>query len=123
MLVPPPVGLSDTQFQFPPNAIDALIVHPPSTGGPAERVHAFKLTRKRVAGIWQGTERPVLIGTFKKGESADAVALDQVMLRDGEKEFALWVPPVEYEIRVFGLKGEINATRRDKAFMLQLKSN
>jgi hypothetical protein len=123
MLVPPPAGLSDTQFQFPPSAIDAIVVHPPSIGGPTQRVHAFKTTRERIAGTWQGAERPVLIGAFKKGESADAVALDQIMLRDGEKEFVLWIPPVDYEIRIFNTKGRIEANDVEKAHMLQLNRN
>ncbi len=25
------------------------------------------------------------------------------MLRDGDKDFVLWVPPDDYEIRIFGL--------------------
>ncbi|MEQ1831142.1 MAG: hypothetical protein ABL921_34670 [Pirellula sp.] len=40
MLVPVPSGLSDPQFQFQPGAVDAIVVHPPSVGGPSERVHS-----------------------------------------------------------------------------------
>jgi hypothetical protein len=107
MLVPVPNGLRDPQFQFPPGAIDAIVVHPFSVGGPSQRVHRFPTSRLRVAGTWNGSEWPVLIGAFKKRESQDSIALDQVMLRDGEKDFVLWVPSDEYEIRVFGMNGRL----------------
>jgi hypothetical protein len=107
MLVPAPSGLRDAQFSFPPDAVDALVVHPPSTGGPAERVHGFQTERRQVAGAWSGSEWPVLIGAFKPGESMDAIALDQVMLRNDERDFVLWVPDGAYEIRIFGTKGRM----------------
>lgn len=107
LLVPPPKGLSDPQFQFPRGAVDAIVVHSPSSGGPAERVHSFPSTRDRITGVWNGSEWPVLIGAFRKGESPDAIALDQVMLRQNERNFVLWVPSVECDIRAFGLNGPI----------------
>ena len=113
MLAPVPSGLSDPQFQFPPGAVDAIVVHPPSFGEPGQRVHSFKAARQRVAGVWNGSEWPVLVGAFKKGESADSIALDQVMLREREKDFVLWVPSDDYEIHIFGLKGRINSTNAD----------
>ena len=73
MLVPAPTGLSDPQFRFPPGSVDAIVVHPPGVGGPDQRIHSFKKARLRVAGDWNGSEWPVLIGAFKKGESTDAV--------------------------------------------------
>jgi hypothetical protein len=113
MLVPVPGGLSDPQFRFPRGAIDAIVVHPPSVGGPGQRDHPFITARQRVAGVWKGSEWPVLVGAFKSGESADAIALDQVMLRDGETDFVLWVPRVDFEIHVFGMRGRIHATNAD----------
>lgn len=109
MLVPVPSGLSDPQFQFPSGAVDAIVVHSPSVGGSSQRVHSFPTSRRRVAGSWNGSEWPVLISAFKKGESADSIALDQVMLRDGEKDLVLWVPSDEYEIRIYGLNGQLHA--------------
>ena len=110
MLAPVPSGLRDPQFRFPPGAVDALVVHPPSVGGPAERVHTFKTARRRISGIWNGSEWPVLVGAFKKGESADSIALDQVMLRAGERDFVVWVPHDDFEIRIFGMQGRVNST-------------
>lgn len=107
MLIPVPSGLSEPQFQFPSGAVDAIVVHPPSVGGPSQRVHRFPTFRLQVAGSWKGSEWPVLIGAFKKEESQDSIALDQVMLRDGETDYVLWVPSDDYEIRVFGLKGHL----------------
>ncbi len=109
MLVPAPSGLSDPQFQFPSGAVDAIVVHPPSIRGPSQRVHSFPTSRLRVAGSWNGSEWPVQIGAFKKGESQDSIALDQVMRRDGEKDFVLWVPSDECEIRIYGLNGQLLA--------------
>jgi hypothetical protein len=109
MVVPAPSGLSDPQFDFPPGAVDALVIHPPSVGGPSQRVHHFPSAHRRVTGIWNGSEWPVLVGAFKKGESADAIALDQVMLRAGEKEFVLWIPNGAFEVRIFGLNGRVDA--------------
>lgn len=121
MLVPIPVQLHDPQFKFPPNAVDALVVHHPSIGGPDQRVHSSKSARRRVTGVWNSTVWPVLIGAFKKGESADAIALDQVMLRQGEKDFVLWVPTHDFEIRMFGLNGRINSAHLDASAMMTIK--
>lgn len=122
MLVPAPAGLSDPQFQYPKGAVDALVIHAPSVGGPAERVHEFRSERRRVAGTWNGAEWPVLIGAFKKGESPDAVALDQVMLRAGERKFVLWVPNSGYEVRAFGMKGRIRLVPTASSPALRLEA-
>ncbi len=111
MLVSVPNGLSDPQFRFPSGAVDAIILHPPSVWGPSQRVHRFPTSRVRVAGSWNGFEWPVLIGACKKGESAGSIAVDQVMLRDGETDYVLWVPSDDYEIRVFGLNGRLFTIR------------
>jgi hypothetical protein len=109
MLSPVPNGLTDPQFSFPRGAVDAIVVHPPSVGGSSQRVHSFPSARHRVAGVWNGPEWPVLVGAFKKGESADAIALDQVMLREGERDFVLWIPDGDYEVRVYGMGGRVHA--------------
>ena len=132
MLVPVPSGLCDPQFRFPAGAINAIVVHPPSgpckkgadplragdvqgEATPVPRVRPLfpQAARRRVAGVWTGSEWPVLVGAFKKGESADAIALDQVMLRHGETDFELWVPNVDFEIRSFGMTGRIHSTKAD----------
>jgi hypothetical protein len=123
MLVPAPRGLKDPQFMYPDGAVDALVVHAPSVGSPAERVHPYRAARKRIAGAWKGTEWPVLIGAFKKGESPDAVALDQAMLRAGERRFVLWVPPADYEVRLFGMRGRVKPVTPDGSPVLQLDSS
>lgn len=109
MLVPVPSGLSDPQFQFPSGAVDAIDLHPFSVGGPSQSDHHFPTSRLRVAGTWNGSEWPVLIGAFKKPESQDSIALDQVMRRDGEMDFVLWFPSDEYEIRIYGLNGRLRS--------------
>ena len=121
MLVPAPVGLRDRQFQYPPGSVDALVIHPPSVGGPEQRVHSFKKARQKMAGVWNGSKWPVLIGAFKKGESADAIALDQVMLRERERDFVLWVPSDDFEIRIFSTKGQLNSTNADGSPAVRMK--
>ncbi len=122
MLAPVPGGLKDIQFRFSPGSVDALVVHPPSTGGAGQRVHGFPSMRKRVAGTWQGLQWPVLIGAYKKEEPANAIALDQVMLRFGEREFALWVPTDDYELRAFGIAGPMPSAMADGLIRLDLEA-
>jgi hypothetical protein len=62
----------------------------------------------------------VLLGAFRKDESAGAIALDQVMLREGERDFVLWIPDGDYEVRVFGMKGRISAASPDDSPALKL---
>lgn len=120
MLPTVPNGLRDPQFHWTPGAVDALVVHSASTGGPAQRVHSFPSTRQRVAGVWHGSEWPVLVGAFKKGEPADAIALDQVMLRAGETDFVLWVPGNDYEVRLFGMNGLVKAGKPNGVSALKI---
>jgi hypothetical protein len=57
---------------------------------------------QRVAGRWTAKVWPVVISAYKKGEPVSAIPLDQIMLRQGETDFVLWIPgAAEYEIRVF----------------------
>jgi hypothetical protein len=106
MLEPVPNNLRDPQFGFPDGGIDALVVHRPSEGGPAERAPEYS-DRQRLQGSWDGNEWPVVVGAFVRGEPSNAIALDQIMLREGEREYALWVPEADYEIRVFGINGTL----------------
>ena len=110
------------QLNVPKGAIDAVIVHPASSGGPAERTHLFPESRQKIEGRWQGNQWPIMIAAYKLGESDDAVALDQVMLRANERDFVLWTPKVEFEVRVFGLSGRMNRVRRDGKELVQLSA-
>ncbi len=43
---------------------------------------------------------------YKKGEPVNAIPLDQVMLRQNETRFRLWIPnTLEYQIRAFNQHG------------------
>ena len=123
MLIPVPNNLSDPQFRFPQGAVDAVVVHPPSVGGPSQRTHSFKTGRQRVACVWNGSEWPVLVGAFKKDEPEDSIALDQVMLREGERDLLLWVPSDDFELRIFGLKGQIDTINPDGSSAIELFRN
>lgn len=109
MLIPTPDHLKDWQFQTPKGSFDALVVHP------FARLDDYRFPRDSIAhpdqkivrGSWTGPEWPVLIGAFRTGESGDAIALDQVMLRAGECDFSLCLPDEDYELRVYGLNGKI----------------
>ena len=113
MLIPPPAPIRTLtgQFNWPTGAVDALVVHPATEGGPANRTHGFPAARRRTNGTWLGEEWPVLVGAFQRNESPQAIALDQVMLKHGEREFVLWLPEADFEIRVFNQRGETDAAK------------
>jgi hypothetical protein len=49
---------------------------------------------------------PVVIAAYQKGEPPSAIPLDQVMLRENERDFALWIPQAaDYDLMVFGTRG------------------
>jgi hypothetical protein len=122
LLAPAPSGLRTPQFAYPAGSVDAVVVHAPSAGGPEQRAHEFTAARERIAGEWNGGEWPVLIGAFKKGEPADAIALDQVMLRSSERRFVLWVPGGEHDLRAYGTKGPIRSREPNGLWKLELES-
>ena len=107
MLTPMPAGLTDRQFfAVPEGAVDALVVHPLTVAKtPADREPVFDIGLTKLSCRWLGDDWPVVIGVYKPGEPNNAVALDQVMLREGERPFALWTPVNEYELRVFDQRG------------------
>lgn len=118
ILVPPPRHV--TQMLFPESsvqpAVDAIVIHPPGIGHePADRRGAFSDQMTRVPGVWLGNQWPVVIAAIPDGEPDDAIALDQIMLRPGEKEFELWLPQTAYTIRTWSLNGPIrvNANLRE----------
>jgi len=109
MLIPPPLGLTDPEFAgIPAAAIDALVIHPLSKGkSPAARKPVFSSGMTQLSGHWLESEWPVVVGAYRTGEPADAIALDQVMLRQGESQFELWIPPQPYELRVTSTAGVV----------------
>ena len=109
MLIPPPIRLPDLQFAgIPAGAIDALVIHPLSKGKPpAARKPVFPSDRTQISGRWQESEWPVVVGAYRTGEPVDAIALDQVLLRHGESEFELWIPPGPYELRITSTSGVV----------------
>ena len=114
MLIPPQLGFTDPQLtdpQFagiPAGAIDALVIHPLSQGkSPAARKPVFSSGMTQISGRWLEREWPVVVAAHRLGEPADAIALDQVMLRQGESEFELWIPSQAYELRVTSTSGVV----------------
>ncbi|MFN0052871.1 MAG: hypothetical protein ACKV0T_11820 [Planctomycetales bacterium] len=109
MLIPPPRGLKDPQFtDIPAGAIDALVIHPlPNGRPPGARQPRFSSGMTRVSGRWLEPNWPIVVGAYRTGESIEAIALDQVLLRDGESEFELWIPSPPFELRVTSATGRI----------------
>jgi hypothetical protein len=113
MLVPPPKQVTEALFPESPvqPAVDAIVIHPPRIGQePTDRRTAFTDRTTRVPGVWQGNQWPVVIAAIPDGEPDNATALDQIMLRRGETEFELWVPPTNYTIRVWNLDGPLSVS-------------
>ena len=112
LLMPPPAldsGLQDSPYGL--GNVDAIVVHPPDESvAPAKRTVLFPDSMQRLSGRWTASQWPVVVSAYKKGEPIDAIPLDQVMLRQGEAEFVLWIPKgTEYEIRVFNRAGVLDA--------------
>jgi len=108
LLMPPPdigSGLMDSPYRLA--NVDAIVLHPPDESvAPADRTVLFPGAMQRVAGRWTANEWPVVVSAYNRGEPTDAIPLDQVMLRQGETDFLLWIPKTaKYEIRVFDSSG------------------
>jgi hypothetical protein len=119
LLMPPPAndsGLADSPYHLA--SVDAIVLHPPDESvAPAKRTALFPEAMQRLAGRWTANEWPILVSAYNKGEPINAIPLDQVMLRQGETDFVLWIPnTAKYEIRVFnssGLRGSRVDADRD----------
>lgn len=114
LLMPPPTkasGLSNVP------RVDAILVHPPDQSvAPDARTVLFPDSMQRVFGKWQTRQWPVVIAAYQHGEPINAIPLDQVMLRDQENEFVLWVPSASaYDIRVFDKGGLIDSITEQDA--------
>lgn len=109
LLMPPPSkesGLRDVP------RVDAILVHPPDQSvAPANRTTLFPNDMQRVAGQWATKQWPVIIAAYRNDEPITAIPLDQVMLRDSEQEFTLWVPrSTDFEIVVFDQQGVLQTS-------------
>jgi hypothetical protein len=110
MLIPPPPRLSDPQFAgIPAHAVDALVINPVAKGkSPTARKPVFPSDMTQISGRWLEREWPIVVGAYHTGEPVDAIALDQVMLRQGESEFELWIPSQACELRVTSPSGVVD---------------
>lgn len=108
LLMPPPS--TDSGLRNVPR-VDAILVHPPDQSvAPGERTVLFSDAMQPISGQWLSTRWPVVVAAYNKGEPTNAIPLDQVMLRDGEREFVLWVPnSTAYDIVVFDRRGVVKS--------------
>ena len=109
VLMPPPN--TDSGLRNVPR-VDAILVHPPDQSvAPSDRTVLFSDSMQRISGRWLTRQWPVVIAAYKNGEPTNAIPLDQVMLRDGEQEFVLWIPAsTAYDIVVFDQNGILEST-------------
>jgi hypothetical protein len=124
MLVPPPRHVSEALFPESTvhPAVDAVVVHPPRIGRePTDRRGAFTDQMTRVPGVWLGNQWPVVIAAIPDGEPDNAIALDQIMLRPGETDFELWLPPTDYTIRVWSLDGPLSVNANIKSTPVRIE--
>jgi hypothetical protein len=109
LLMPPPN--TESGLRNVPR-VDAILVHPPDQSvAPSGRTVLFPDSLQRISGQWLDRQWPVVIAAYKNGEPSNSIPLDQVMLRDGEQEFVLWVPAsTAYTIAVFDQNGILDST-------------
>lgn len=123
MLIPIPSGLPGLQFAgIPARAVDSLVIHPVARSRPpVAREPVFSSGMTQIWGRWMEREWPVVIGAYRVGEPTDAIALDQVMLRQGEPRFDLWIPAQPYELRVTSPSGDVNVDVESNGNEFQLQ--
>jgi hypothetical protein len=109
LLMPPPTTKSGLR-NVP--GVDAILVHPPDQSvAPDDRTVLFPDTMQRISGQWLTRQWPVVIAAYRSGEPTNAIPLDQLMLRDGEQEFVLWIPAsLTYDIVVFNQNGLVDSS-------------
>jgi hypothetical protein len=109
LLMPPPTKKSG--LRNVPD-VDAILVHPPDqSGAPDDRTVLFPVAMHRVSGQWLTKRWPVVIAAYKNGEPTTAIPLDQVMMRDREQDFVLWIPAsTKYDIVVFDQYGRLDSS-------------
>ena len=108
LLMPPPDV--DSGLRNVPR-VDAILVHPPDESvAPGDRTVLFPEAMQRISGRWLDSQWPVVIAAYQSGEPIHAIPLDQVMLREDEQEFVLWIPAsASYEIAVFDQMGALDS--------------
>ncbi|MEM9365962.1 MAG: hypothetical protein AAGD07_08185 [Planctomycetota bacterium] len=112
LLMPPPT--TESGLRNVPR-VDAILVHPPDQStAPEKRTLLFPDSMVPVSGRWQTRRWPVVVAAYKRGEPTSAIPLDQVMLRDGEQDFVLWLPKsTGYDIVVFDQYGVLSCTAKE----------
>lgn len=118
LLMPPPTKKSG--LRNVPD-VDAILVHPPDqSAAPDDRTVLFPVAMHRVSGRWLTKRWPVVIAAYKNGEPTTAIPLDQVMMRDSEQDFVLWIPAsTNYDIVVFDQNGLLDSsTENDRDSVL-----
>lgn len=118
LLMPPPTTKSG--LRNVPN-VDAILVHPPDQSvAPDNRTVLFPEAMHRVSGQWLTKQWPVVIAAYRTGEPTTAIPLDQVMMRDREQDFVLWIPAsTKYDIVVFDQNGLLDSsTENDRDSVL-----
>jgi hypothetical protein len=115
VFMPVPDGLYDPSFRELPGGgkgNDALVLHPPLTGAedPAARPSWLKAEdRRRLVGTVRGGPRPLLVVARVRGEPRDAVPLDQILLRERNEAFELFLPEGPVDVTVEGTDGPLGA--------------
>ena len=106
----PPPSLESGLRNVP--RVDAILVHPPDQSvAPAKRTVLFPRDMQSVSGQWLTPKWPVVIAAFKRGEPTTAIPLDQVMMREGERDFILWIPAsAQFDLAVFDQNGLLVST-------------
>ncbi|MCA9136547.1 MAG: hypothetical protein KDB00_07305 [Planctomycetales bacterium] len=109
LLMPPPN--TDCGLRNVPH-VDAILVHPLDRSvAPAERTVLFPREMHRIDGKWLTEQWPVVVAAYKNAEPITAIPLDQVMMREGEQDFVLWIPSSSaYDIVVFDQNGLLDST-------------
>ena len=115
-----PGGFTEPVLLMPPPAeipgglipdVDAILVHPPDhSTAPAQRTVLFPAAMRQISGRWLTKKWPVIIAACRHGEPATAIPLDQVMLRERERDFTLWIPVgPDCDLAVFDEHGRVKA--------------
>lgn len=120
LLMPPPT--TNSGLRNVPR-VDAILVHPPDQSvAPNERTVLFPDEMRRVSGQWLTKQWPVVVAAYTNGEPVTAIPLDQVMLRDSEQNFTLWIPDsMEFEIVVFDQNGILDAITEEGSEALRIR--
>ena len=120
LVMPPPS--TDSGLRDVPR-VDAILVHPPDQSvAPNKRAVLFPDEMQRVSGKWLTRHWPVVIAAFNKGEPTTAIPLDQIMMRESERDFVLWIPKTkDFDIVVFDQNGIRDSSIEHDAWTVRVK--